>query len=134
MTAIEQNDATRGPQAVGTSYYGVGGDSSIVQHIHLQWDASLIAVISFETSDFKDVSASTPSATAGDWITENPTTAYIATASGGGVAIANMTITIAGGTANGASVHVGNLGSRRLRVKVVCTQAGFLRIGSAGKE
>lgn len=131
MSAIEQLDPCNKLQTVTTSFYGCGGDASIVQHIHLKWDSAFAAVITFETSDFKEVDVAV-AGVAGDWIQENPTTAYIGSTPAG--LATNMTITVPGGTAGGASVHVGNLGSRRIRVKVVCSVQGQLRIGCAGKE
>lgn len=131
MTAIAARDVKKGNQAVTTSYYGVGGDSSIVQHVHLKWDAVFAAVITFETSDFTELDP-TVAGSAGDWIQENPTTAYVGSTPAG-LAV-NLTITVPGGTAGGASVHVGNLGSYLMRVKVVCSVAGQLRIACAGKE
>lgn len=134
MTSVKSTtDAKKGNQAVATSYYGLGGDSAIVQHVHLQWDATLAATITFESTEFDDVSLL--STVAGEWIQENPTSGvYIAISPGGAGSFVNMTITIPGGTAGGASVHIGNLGSLWLRAKVVATVAGFLRIRAGGKE
>lgn len=131
MTAIDSRNIKNGLQAVATSYFGCGGDSSIVQHIHFKWDNAFAAVITFETSDFPELDPTVAGA-AGDWIQENPTTAYIGSTPAG--LATNMTITVPGGTAGGASVHVGNLGSRLIRAKVVCSVQGQLRIVSAGKE
>lgn len=131
MAAIESGDVKNGLQAVATSYYGLGGDASLIQHVHFKWDATFVAVITFETSNFKDLNVAVAGA-AGDWIQENPTTAYIGSTPAG--LATNMTITVPGGTAGGASVHVGNLGSRCLRTKVVCATGGQLRIAAAGKE
>jgi len=131
MTAIDSRDMRKGVQAIATSYYGAGGDSSIIQSIHFQWDAVFVGVITFETSNFTGLDPTVAGA-AGAWIQENPSTAYIGSAPAG--LATNMTITVPGGTAGGAMVHVGNLGSRVIRAKVVCTVAGILNITSAGKE
>jgi hypothetical protein len=131
MTAIDSRIAKQGIQTVTTSFYGVGGDASIIQSVHLRWDATFAAVITFETSNIVGLDP-TVAGVAGEWIQENPTTAYIG-ATPAGLAT-NMTITVPGGTAGGAMVHVGNLGSRVMRVKVVCSVQGLLVITSAGKE
>lgn len=136
MTAVPSaSDAFNGTQPIATSFYGVGGDASLVQHIHLKWDATLVATITFESNEFPEVSITDPStgATAGNWIQENPTTAYIAVSPAGAGTIVNATITVPGGTAGGASINIGNWGGARLRVKVVATVAGVLRIRSHGK-
>jgi hypothetical protein len=131
MSEIAARTVVNKLQTVTTSYYGIGGDSSLIQHVHFKWDNAFAAVITFETSDFTEVDSAV-AGTAGDWIQENPTIAYIGSTPAG--LAANMTITVPGGTAGGASVHVGNLGSRLLRVKVVCSAQGQLRIATAGKD
>lgn len=133
MTAVESaSDATNGQQAITTSYYGLGGDASLVQHIHIKWDAALVATITIESSDFHDVALN--STTAGDWVQENPSSGYTAVSPSGAATTATpLVLAIPGVTAGGASMNIGNLGSRRLRAKVVCTTGGFLRIHTNGK-
>lgn len=133
MTAVfNTTDAFSGQQAVTTSHYGLGGDSSIVEHIHIKWDSSLVAVITFWTCDFPEVAVSDTAA--GQWIQENPTTAVVQFSPAGAGTAVNLTVTIPGGTAGGCSIHIGNLGSARLKAQVVCTVAGQLRMRHHGKE
>jgi len=131
MTAIDSRIAKSGLQAVATSYYGCGGDASIIQSIHLKWDIVFAAVITFETTNNPGADP-TAAGAAGLWIQENPSSAYIGSTPAG-LAV-NMTITVPGGTAGGAMVHVGNLGCRMIRTKVVCSVQGVLEIWHAGKE
>jgi hypothetical protein len=118
MAAIENtSDILPGvSQAIGTDYRGVGGDASLVTSVHLKWDAVYVGTIYVDSSNFPDVALN--STTAGDWINE--------TASG-------ITTTVAGGTASGAMIHLGNLGNKRLRLRIVTTTAGALRARSHGK-
>lgn len=135
--------ATKGVTlASGTTYvFPVGGESGPLASIHLIWDAAIIVVWTFETcnagSSFGSadkVDVSEFDSVVGNWVQENPSTAYIATAVAGGVVVANMTLTVAGGTQNGATVHVGNFGTRRMRVKaVVGGTGGVVRVLPHGK-
>lgn len=134
MTAIKStNDVVNGQQAVTTSYYGLGGDASLVQHAHIAWDAALIATITIWSSDFPEVALN--STDAKEWCQENPSSGYTAISpSGAATAATPLVLAIPGGTAGCASMNIGNLGSDKLRARVVCTQAGFLRIRPNGKE
>jgi|SRR6188474_235013 len=137
MTQIRQpNPAKQGLQTVtgGTpANYGLGGDASLIQHVHIQWDAALVGTVTFWSSEFPEVAIS--STTAGDWIQENPTSGvYVAFSPAGAGTNTNLQINIPGGTAGGCSVHLGNLGSLMLRAQVVCTTQGVMRIQAGGKE
>ena len=135
MAAIENpSDSKIGQQAVTAGqFYGVGGDASLIQHLHAQWDDALIAVITFWTSDFPE--AALDSVVAGEWVQEIPPTGYTAISPvGSATAGTPLVLTIAGGTAGGASFQIGNIGSKRMRVRVVCTQQGFLRLRPNGKD
>lgn len=113
--------------------------------VHYAWDASLAATsVNVQDSnlpDFKAFSATTHDPdpgvdialndeVAGNWITEDPSTAYVP--SGSGYTVTNSTIAVTGGTANGTILNFGNMSSRRRRVKVVVTTAGFFRCSAHG--
>lgn len=133
MTAVENaTDSKIGQQLVQTDYYGLGGDASLVQHVHIAWDAALIATITIWDSNFPEVALS--STDAKEWCQEIPPTGYTAISPvGAATAATPFVLVIAGGTAGCASIQIGNIGSKRLRARVVCTQAGFLRIRPNGK-
>jgi hypothetical protein len=136
--------------ASGTTYYfPVGAPKSPVPAeaplvaIHIRGDAAIIATITVEDSVFPAGSSPVDGrgnpdvtdfdGTAGNWIPENPSTAIVGTSGTGWVATA-ATVAVAGGTAGGAIFHVGNLGSRRLRLKVVVGgTGGKVRVGVHGK-
>lgn len=134
MTAIEApTDSFIGLQPVATSFYGLGGDRSIVQSATVSWDAALIAVVTVWSTDFPDVTLD--SAAARDWVQQNPPTGYTAISPAGAATAATpLVLTIPGGTAGIATMILGNWGCRRLRCRVVCTQAGQLRIRCNGKD
>lgn len=135
MTAIESvGDAKSGLQAVGTSFYGIGGDNSAVHHTHLQWDAAFVGTFTFWSCDFPEVAFDAVSAANGGFVQENPPTGYTAISPAGAATAATpLVIAVPGGTAGGASVNLGNNGARRLGTRVVCTTQGIIRIRTHGK-
>ena len=154
-----KSDGTKVPQESGaglganlaggsTYYFDCSVPDGSTSSVHIMWDASITAVVNFQDSNapaFKgpsmgptddpdngvDVSIFN-AGTAGQWVTEDPGTAYIPAANG--CTIANMTVTITGGTANGTIFNLGNTGTRRGRLKVVTTVGGVLRVMPHGKK
>lgn len=118
---------------LSTYYLDVGGLSAPLLSVHFQWSSALVAVISFEDSNFDEHQASLTSTTGGDWIPEDPSTAEVEV-TGTGASAAGAIITLAGGGAGGGMAHIGNLGSARVRVKVVVTTGGTLRAAHFGKD
>jgi hypothetical protein len=112
----------------GTYYIPIGGEGAMAEALHCRWDASAIGVITIEDTNGPDVL--TYSGTAGDWIQENPSTAYVGILGG---TVANLTVTVPGGTAGGCMIHLGNTGALRTRAKVVITTQGTLNFLSNGK-
>lgn len=113
--------------------YGLVNDSTMCSGAHLQWDATFVGVFTFWTSNFKEKLLA--DATAGVWIQQNPSSGYtpISPAGAGSFGTTPLTITVAGGTAGGAFVDLGNLSGDRLACQVACTVAGFVRIKGNGK-
>jgi hypothetical protein len=137
MTQVKSTThAFRGQQPIATSHYGLGGDSSIIQHISISWDAVLAAVITIWSTDFPVEEVVTTSVAAQDWCQEQPPSGYTAISPAGAATVgaSPLILTIPGGTAGCASMNIGNLGSERLKAQVVCTVAGQLRIRTNGKE
>jgi hypothetical protein len=142
MGSIYQFDVFRGTQQIATSYYGGGGDLALITALHLQWDATLVANASGITiwaSNFPEnghVAVPIDSVVAGEWIQLQPTAGYTAISPAGAATLgaSPLIINVPGGTAGGAFVDLGNSGAHRLRIKVVATVAGFLRIHGAGKR
>lgn len=139
MTTVYSFDVKRGQQAAQTDFYGVSGDNALISSIHLQWDSLLVCSgITFWATDFPENgqgAVALNSVVAGDWIQLNPASGYTAISPAGAATIASgpLVIVVPGGTAGGVFVDLGNSGAHRLRVQVVCTTPGGLRIHSAGK-
>lgn len=118
----------------GTTYYYYLGNQSkeaAFQSVHLKWDAAAVLTITIEDSNLDDVLSY--SVTAGEWIKEDPSTAYVG--GSGGVTVTNATVAVAGGTAGGCMFHLGLMGSLRTRVKVVVGgTGGVVRVAACHKE
>ncbi len=140
-TVANATYAKRGLQIVETAYYGLGGDASMIESIHMAWDAALVCSgITIWASNFPEDGepglVALNSVVAGDWIQLNPPTGYTAISPAGAATIGATTplvIVVPGGTAGGIFIDLGNTGSRRLRAQVVCTTQGQLRIRTHGK-
>lgn len=129
---------------VGTYLFPVSSPDSPTESVQLIWDAAIVATsIVFQDcnaprfkkpndpdsgDDITDIDL-----TAGKWMTEDPSTAYVPIA-GAGATVVNMTIALAGGAVGGAMLNLGNLGSKRGRIKVVTTTGGALRVLPHGKS
>lgn len=108
----------------------------------VRWDAALtITSITIETTVFPatvqahewrgPVQLSDFDATAGFWLLQNPTTAYVPVT--GGTAT-SMTVNPTALTAGGCEFDLGNLSARRGRVKIVVgATGGVARVGIHGK-
>jgi hypothetical protein len=138
--------------ASGTTYYfPIGAPKapvpaeSIISSIHVRGDSAIICAITIEDCNFGatrspgdgrgdvDVSDFELASTAGNWIPENPSSASVGTVGAGWVAT-GATVNVAGGAAGGCMFHVGNMGSRRLRLKIVVAgTGGKVRVGVHGK-
>lgn len=131
--------AKAGPRGVytlasSTVYYAeINVQTSPCESIHLQSSAALVATVTVETSDLANGEASSVSTTAGDWIQQNPSSAYVPTA-GTGVTPTALSIAFAGGgSGGGAQINLSGLASARLRLKIDVTTGGTLRIAHSGK-
>lgn len=135
-----QFDVKRGQQAAQTDFYGVSADNALVSSIHLQWDNVLVCTgITIWATDFPEngpFSVPITSVVAGEWIQLNPPSGYTAISPAGAATIAAgpLVIVVPGGTAGGVFIDLGNDAAHRLRVQVVCTTPGFLRIHACGKR
>lgn len=113
-----------------TYYYPVGGESSPLNSVWIKWDNVLNAVFTVEDTNARSEDVTSYDATAGNWIQENPSTAYVGVTGG---AVSSLTITVALTTAGGCLIHLGNTGARRTRLKVVVTTGGVVAVGCHGK-
>lgn len=135
MTAIENASyIQQGLQAATTSYYGVGGDAALVQSVFINWDAAFVGTYTFWTTGLFNKDAATNDAGATTWVQQNPASGYTPISPAGAATAATpLVISVPGGTAGCTEVYLGNFGSRRLRVRCVCTVAGVTTIAANGK-
>jgi len=151
--AVQPVNGTGCTLASATTYVFMAGGSegfpAQVSHLHahIRWDAAFVGVITVETSSFpSNVSGMGTGAVdvtdwdiagKGNWLKENPSDAYVTVISSdgttGGATVSAATITVAGGTAGGAGYQLGELASRRCRIKAVVTTGGVVRCGFNGK-
>ncbi len=129
---------------VGTYYVDVGIPDAARSIIHMAWDAALAATVTYQGSNLPAyqsesapmtdssgaVDVSLFDAVAGNWITEDPTTAYVPVVTG--VTVTNQTLTVAGTNAGGTRFDVTNA-YRRSRIKISATVGGFFRCHAHGK-
>lgn len=115
-----------------TYVYPLGGNAATVESVHIQWDANAALTITVEDSNFAPADVTMYSTTTGDWLNENPSTAYVATV-GAGAAVASATVTVTAGNTGGALYHLGNTGAKRTRLKIVATTGGVVRVACHGK-
>lgn len=124
-----------GNLASGTTYYfPVGAPGCLITSIHAIWDAAI--VITALTVEDCNVGDANPlvAGRAALWIQENPTGAYVAV-TGAGVTATNLSVAATGGAIGGAMIHLGNMGSRKVRVKVVVgATGGKFELYPHGKE
>ena len=131
--------------STGNWYFDVSIPDVSTMSIHFAWDANLVATsLNFQDSNFPDfkhvstmnhdpdagVDISINNETAGNWITQDPSSAYVP--SGAGYTITNNTIAILGGTATGTMMQIGNIATRRRRIKLVVTTVGVFRVHAHG--
>ena len=111
-----------------------------LQSVQIVTGSAIAGVFTIETSNLPQGSPGATAAlgaaptwdeTVGNWVQENPPSAYIAT-NGTGWSASALTLTKTAGI-GGAMIHLGNLGSKRCRVKAVISTGGTVRIVPHGK-
>ena len=109
-----------------TYYFELTGPRDLLCSAHLQWDSAIILTsVVMEDTNLPGSVASAYSSTAGNWLTENPTTAYIPV-TGAGVTVSNATVAATGGAAGACMINIADQGSYRQRIKVVVAGTGGL--------
>lgn len=125
----------------GTYYFPI--DSAAAEdlvHISIRWAAAVTGTVTFETTDYPQtlrdgntVDVTDFQASGVDWFQENPSTGVVSVSGGGNSATA-LTVTAGGTTAGQAGVHLGTLGAARIRVKIVTSVGGIVRVACNGKR
>lgn len=117
-----------------TYYFPVGGQDSKIVAIHLQHDAA-IAITSATVEDccMPPGDVTDYSTSAGEWIDEDPSTAFVGIV-GATTTATNGVVAVVAGNIGGAMWHV-TTGARRTRLKVVVGgTGGEVRVASWSKE
>jgi hypothetical protein len=110
-------------------------DDALIESIQIIPSALIAGVFTIETSNLPDVGPTGVTyynETAGNWIKEDPTTAYVATI-GSGWTVSNLTLTKTAAASGGAMIHLGNLAAKRVRIKAAITTTGTIRVVAHGK-
>lgn len=129
--------------SLGTSSYVfvLGGlADALVAGVHIASDATIAITTGYvETSNFpRTVSGSETvlftdySTTVGEWIKQDPSTAYVPT-TGTGWSVTNMTFSKTAGT-GGLWLDLGNIACHRARVFVTIGTAGTMRLATSAKD
>jgi hypothetical protein len=132
-----------------TTYYFMLSDKDAwLASVHVKWDSAFVGVITLESTNLpryqndnhnSEVADVTDIDTGrGNWIQQNPSGAYIPVTSTdgstGGATVSAATVTVAGGTQGGCPYEIAGIGSKRLRLKVVCTAGGYVRVAAHRKS
>jgi hypothetical protein len=117
--------------AAGTYYVDVAIIDAVFLSVHMHWSAALASTITVWTSDLSQVDAPLTNTTAGYWVQQNPSTAYVPT--GTGFTPTALTIVTAGTDAGGTQINLADLAASRVRLRIVVTVGGTFRCAPYGK-
>ncbi len=120
----------------GTTYFfPLGGQDAPWLDAQCQWDSAIVITsITVETCSFPEGEVSDFSDAAGEWLKQNPSTAFVATA-GAGTTVASGVVAVAGGAQGGCDFQMAENCARRTRLAVaVGATGGAMRVGTWGKE
>lgn len=118
-----------------TYYFPLPIKCSTIFDVHLTHDNSIaITSARIETCGHSDKDVSNVSAIGGEWIAQNPSTAYVGVA-GATTTATNATVAVVAGNAGGADWQVsGNAAPRARLAVVVGGTGGEVRVSFCGKE
>lgn len=119
-----------------TYYYVIGSKDASRISAHFRWDATIVITsMTVEDCDFPPSAVTDYASGAnGEWIDEDPSTAFVGTR-GAGVTVTNGVVAVAGGAAGGCRFNVTEQAARRTRIAVVVGATGGEVVCSTwGKE
>ncbi len=119
--------------AAGTHYFPLPVGGATMFNVHLQHDAEIAAVGTIETCGFAESEVADHSTVAGEWMDQDPSTAFVATV-GATTTAASGVATIVAGNLGGADWQISLCSAPRARLKLVVTTAGEVRVGFTGKN
>jgi hypothetical protein len=114
----------------------IGAHDGEINSVHIITDATIAGTFTIESTNMPAGTtadaATSYDETVGYWVKEDPTGAYVASTGAG------WTWTLLTGVktaaAGGAMIHIGNAGSKRLRLKAAITTGGTVRVICHGKD
>ncbi len=134
-----------------TYFFPLGGEiiattpgETTLLGIHLRWAAAVAGTATIEVCNFPATYSATGQGspdvsdfdvTAGDWMQWNPAQVgsnYVAV-TGTGNSVTAYTVTLGGTNAGGAFFNIADIGAARIRIKLVLTVGGLVRVSSHGK-
>lgn len=124
---------------VATFYYplqrgNAGADALPLEMVQVWWDTAFAGTITIESTARSTADVTNHAASAGSgWVTQNPTSAYIALFVATNTTVTSATVVVAAGTASGALFDTSASGARRTRVKIVCATGGVVGVAASGK-
>lgn len=143
LVPLKQSDASEAAPAgrgfytlTATTYFvEINMQSATLGSLHIQSNAALIGTATLESTDAEPNDAPTTYNTDdGTWVQQNPSSAYVPT-DGTGYSVSALTITIAGGgSGGGCQINLTGLAPARLRLRLVITTGGTIRIAHTGKK
>lgn len=114
----------------------IGAHDGEINSVQIITDATIAGTFTIESTNMPAGTtadaATSYDETVGDWIKEDPTGAYVAS-TGTGWTWTLLTGVKTAGT-GGAMLHLGNAGSKRLRLKAAITTGGAVRVICHGKD
>lgn len=135
--------------AANTYYFPVGSQNAptasqtALVGTHLKWAAAVAGTITIETCNFPRFYGGSREGggidvddfVTTDWVPYNPSTigTFVVQVTGTGNSVTALTITAGGTNAGTAFINMPDIGCRRLRIKVVTTVGGLIRVNSRGK-
>lgn len=120
--------------AAGTYYFVLPVGGATMFDVHLTHDAAIaitsgtIETCSHAPSDVPDISA-----IAGEWIDQNPSTAFVGVV-GASDTVTNGVLAVAAGHAGGADWQISLCGAARARLTLVVATQGEVRVSFCGKN
>ncbi len=120
--------------AAATYYFPLPVGGSAMFDAHLTHDAAIaITSATIETCSHGVSEVSDVSAVAGEWMDQDPTTAFVAVV-GAGTTQTNGVVAVVAGNAGGADWQVSDVAAARARLKVVVATQGEVRLSFCGKD
>lgn len=120
--------------AAGTYYFVLPIGQAQVCDVHLTHDAAAaITSATIETCSHAKTDVTDYSTVGGEWIDQDPSTAFVGT-KGANTTATNGVVAVTAGAAGGASWQISGVGADRMRLAVVVATQGEVRLSFCGKD